>query len=154
MSDTKRIKTNSGVNFGNNDIIRQISFYLNQSDKIEMAKTSSDVNDVVKNLLPTSTEYVTTVKPNLISIFKEHNGVYSSPINTFKPTEYGFGDFYVSMFDHISDNEDKNYYFKWRMWQVNKSSKNRFHKNKNINCLLYTSPSPRDQRGSRMPSSA
>ena len=25
---------------------------------------------------------------------------------------------------------------------------------KNICCLLYTSPSPRDQRGSRMPSSA
>ena len=25
---------------------------------------------------------------------------------------------------------------------------------KSINCLLYTSPSPRDQRGSRMPSSA
>ena len=24
----------------------------------------------------------------------------------------------------------------------------------NLNCLLYTSPSPRDQRGSRMPSSA
>ena len=27
-------------------------------------------------------------------------------------------------------------------------------KNKDIACLLYTSPSPRDQRGSRMPSSA
>ena len=26
--------------------------------------------------------------------------------------------------------------------------------NKSITCLLYTSPSPRDQRGSRMPSSA
>ena len=26
--------------------------------------------------------------------------------------------------------------------------------NKYFNCLLYTSPSPRDQRGSRMPSSA
>ena len=25
---------------------------------------------------------------------------------------------------------------------------------KNCDCLLYTSPSPRDQRGSRMPSSA
>ena len=25
---------------------------------------------------------------------------------------------------------------------------------RNITCLLYTSPSPRDQRGSRMPSSA
>ena len=28
------------------------------------------------------------------------------------------------------------------------------HNMKNIACLLYTSPSPRDQRGSRMPSSA
>ena len=27
-------------------------------------------------------------------------------------------------------------------------------KQKPISCLLYTSPSPRDQRGSRMPSSA
>ena len=27
-------------------------------------------------------------------------------------------------------------------------------KNYNMTCLLYTSPSPRDQRGSRMPSSA
>ena len=30
---------------------------------------------------------------------------------------------------------------------------NKFHKMSRI-CLLYTSPSPRDQRGSRMPSSA
>ena len=28
------------------------------------------------------------------------------------------------------------------------------HLHDNMNCLLYTSPSPRDQRGSRMPSSA
>ena len=28
------------------------------------------------------------------------------------------------------------------------------HKDKRYTCLLYTSPSPRDQRGSRMPSSA
>ena len=27
-------------------------------------------------------------------------------------------------------------------------------KDRNTGCLLYTSPSPRDQRGSRMPSSA
>ena len=31
---------------------------------------------------------------------------------------------------------------------------NQGHKKQHINCLLYTSPSPRDQRGSRMPSSA
>ena len=29
-----------------------------------------------------------------------------------------------------------------------------FYKDENKSCLLYTSPSPRDQRGSRMPSSA
>ena len=29
-----------------------------------------------------------------------------------------------------------------------------FHSHHIIDCLLYTSPSPRDQRGSRMPSSA
>ena len=28
------------------------------------------------------------------------------------------------------------------------------HRMEEFNCLLYTSPSPRDQRGSRMPSSA
>ena len=38
---------------------------------------------------------------------------------------------------YISNDGGKN-------WQVNKLS----------SCLLYTSPSPRDQRGSRMPSSA
>ena len=32
--------------------------------------------------------------------------------------------------------------------------KERFHLDKPVPCLLYTSPSPRDQRGSRMPSSA
>ena len=127
-----------GVNFGNNDVIRQISFYLNQSDKIEMAKTSSGVNEVVKNLLPTSTEYVTTVKPNLISIFKEHNGVYSTPIDRFKPTKYGFCDFYVSMFDHISGNEDKHYYYKWRTYKIN--SKDRKHMNKNINLPINDIP--------------
>ena len=31
---------------------------------------------------------------------------------------------------------------------------NEFHKAKGFSCLLYTSPSPRDQLTSRMPSSA
>ena len=31
---------------------------------------------------------------------------------------------------------------------------NNYEEAKNKGCLLYTSPSPRDQRGSRMPSSA
>ena len=34
------------------------------------------------------------------------------------------------------------------------SQNNTIDGNKSIVCLLYTSPSPRDQRGSRMPSSA
>ena len=50
-------------------------------------------------------------------------------------------DFYVSksnkqIFDLLN---------KWPKWEKNFL---------NISCLLYTSPSPRDQSGSRMPSSA
>ena len=37
---------------------------------------------------------------------------------------------------------------------VNGDLDQRISGNLNISCLLYTSPSPRDQRGSRMPSSA
>ena len=33
-------------------------------------------------------------------------------------------------------------------------AKKKFEANQSTSCLLYTSPSPRDQRGSRMPSSA
>ena len=33
-------------------------------------------------------------------------------------------------------------------------SKGQYGTTKDMSCLLYTSPSPRDQRGSRMPSSA
>ena len=53
---------------------------------------------------------------------------------------------------------------KWIIKQIMKVFKKLLSKNKNIDttlekflsnlCLLYTSPSPRDQRGSRMPSSA
>ena len=39
-------------------------------------------------------------------------------------------------------------YYKLRLWSVSP------HLARALGCLLYTSPSPRDQRGSRMPSSA
>ena len=39
------------------------------------------------------------------------------------------------------------------IFPANPASKSPFQEQQ-INCLLYTSPSPRDQRGSRMPSSA
>ena len=37
---------------------------------------------------------------------------------------------------------------------VDRLEKRNWLSRKKIDCLLYTSPSPRDQRGSRMPSSA
>ena len=37
----------------------------------------------------------------------------------------------------------------WSDWPLKK-----YREENNTDCLLYTSPSPRDQRGSRMPSSA
>ena len=39
-------------------------------------------------------------------------------------------------------------------WQIIRQVKPKLHRIIKKVCLLYTSPSPRDQRGSRMPSSA
>ena len=39
-------------------------------------------------------------------------------------------------------------------WSYNKECRARINPQTSTTCLLYTSPSPRDQRGSRMPSSA
>ena len=39
-------------------------------------------------------------------------------------------------------------------WSLDEYQKAIEYHEKHLNCLLYTSPSPRDQRGSRMPSSA
>ena len=43
---------------------------------------------------------------------------------------------------------------RWRRQQVNGSMRDEIMPNNIIICLLYTSPSPRDKRQSRMPSSA
>ena len=52
----------------------------------------------------------------------------------------------ASLFSHLAASEDKN---------EREFSLQQIETFKNISaCLLYTSPSPRDQRGSRMPSSA
>ena len=58
----------------------------------------------------------------------------------------GFEDELISYLDNSGGTEFLQAYFQWQ---------NRFASQWQINtCLLYTSPSPRDQRGSRMPSSA
>ena len=53
---------------------------------------------------------------------------------------------YSKAYDSLVDEEDTNDHLK-------QAFRTRFQSNLNT-CLLYTSPSPRDQRGSRMPSSA
>ena len=41
-----------------------------------------------------------------------------------------------------------------RIWDRDENGRTMFYDAQAWHCLLYTSPSPRDQRGSRMPSSA
>lgn len=118
-----------GDNFGNVDVVRQVSFYLNQRDKIAMATSARGVNKILREMLPTATRYVTTVKPNLMSIFSFENGAYSSPIETFQLSEYGnFGNFYQSLITHVGANEDKEYYASWLEHQLRmrkRSARNR-----------------------------
>lgn len=103
-----------GDNFGNADVVRRVSFFLNQRDKIAMATSTKGVSQALVRYLPTSSSYVTTVKPHLVSAFTVDNGVYSAPIETFKLNRYGcFGNFYESMITHVGANEDKDFYSAW-----------------------------------------
>lgn len=108
-----------GDNFGNADIARQVAFFLNQRDKIAMSTSARGVREVVKHLLPTSTKYVTTVKPNFVSLFSLDNGVYSAPIGTFRADPDGFFDsFAESMIKHTGCNEDSDFYLAWYTHQL------------------------------------
>ena len=109
-----------GDHFGNQDITRQVSFFLDQGDKCAMSTSARGVNDVLKEFLPTPIRYVTTVKPNLVSTFSSNSGVYSSPIEIFQVSQYGnFGNFYQSMITHVGANEGKDYYSAWYERQLN-----------------------------------
>ena len=66
---------------------------------------------------------------------------------------YWRGWFYSTDFVDVAVKDVKQYYVSSKPNQYGKNIAQRF--NRDIkDCLLYTSPSPRDQRGSRMPSSA
>lgn len=103
-----------GINFGNEDVMRRVSFFLNQRDKIAMSTSSRRVHQVLKHFLPTASEYVTTVKPSLLPVPSSDNGVYVIPIGTFKATPDGFFDSFIdSMIVHTGCNEENDYYLAW-----------------------------------------
>lgn len=104
-----------GDNFCNQDVVRLLSFFLNQRDKIALSESARGVHQALLSFLPTAKKYITTVKPNLMSAFSSgDNGVYSTPLKTFQVSKYGnFGDFYTSMITHVGSNEDKDYYPAW-----------------------------------------
>ena len=97
-----------GNNFINEDATRFISDFLNQGEKIEMAKTAKDTNQVLKERLPDKTHYVTTVRPNCFSTCVEKNGVYK--IHRDITTGDTVDD---DMLTHIGSNEDEDYLHFW-----------------------------------------
>ena len=103
-----------GVNFGNEDVMRRVSFFLNQRDKIAMSTSSRRVHQVLEHFLPTASEYVTTVKPNLLPVPSSDNGVYVIRIGIFPANPDGFFDSFIdSMIVHTGCNEEKDYYLAW-----------------------------------------
>ena len=68
-----------------------------------------------------------------------------------------YGAIGTSLYFYIDSNKKYHQYrdaYKRRLEGYNDDKFNYLDTNRLITCLLYTSPSPRDQRGSRMPSSA
>lgn len=103
-----------GDDFGNADVVRKVSFFLNQRDKIALSTSTKGVHKTVAMFLPTSTEYVTTVKPNLVSMFSFNHGVYSAQIQTL-----GLKDgFTETMVTYAGSNEDNDYSLQWYMYHV------------------------------------
>ena len=78
--------------------------------------------------------------------------------NKLKPTFYEFWDHSLDMMDRIEDMAVKREESNPSVYDIpdddDRAKKPMDNKPRRRICLLYTSPSPRDQRGSRMPSSA
>ncbi|CAM9139846.1 unnamed protein product [Ectocarpus sp. 8 AP-2014] len=110
----------SNLNSLDENVVRHLSLFLNQRDKIALATSARCYIGALECLLPTATNYVTTVKPNLMSAFSSENGVYSTPLETFHVSEYGnyFGNFYQSLITHVGANEDRDYYAAWLEQQL------------------------------------
>ncbi|CAM9095776.1 unnamed protein product [Ectocarpus sp. 12 AP-2014] len=103
-----------GDHFINQDVMRAVSFFLNQRDKIATSTSASSVHRVLKHFLPPCSTYITTVRPNFLWAFSSDNGVYSAPIKTFAANPDGYFDSYVeSMIKHMGCNEDSDYYLAW-----------------------------------------
>lgn len=119
----------STLNHLGEDMVRHLSLFLSQPDKIALSTSARFHHNALKCLLPTSRNYVTTVKPNLMSVFSGDYGVYSTPLETFKVSAYGnFGNFYQSLITHVGANEDRDYYSAWlehRLGLGNGSARNR-----------------------------
>lgn len=124
---------------------RHISFFVNQRDKIAMATSTKVVYEALREMLPTSTKYITTVKPNLISTFSSGSGVYSASISNFQISKYrNFGNFHQSMITHVGANEDRDYYAAWHEWHLKLAKGSARNKRHEID-LYITDLSSRDE---------
>ncbi|CAN0500636.1 unnamed protein product [Ectocarpus sp. 8 AP-2014] len=79
-----------------------------------MSTSSRRVHQALKHFLPTASEYVTTVKPNLLPVPSSDNGVYVIPVGMFNAQPDGFFDSFTdAMIVHTGCNEEKDYYLSW-----------------------------------------
>ena len=88
--------------------------------------------------------------------FHERNSIKISDLSDLNEKNAPFIIPTISALDHIStlvltNQEEINF---WQTGRIIKFDANNFVKSRSFDCLLYTSPSPRDKRQSRMPSSA
>ena len=145
--------------FVSNSLFAQASI-LSNGDWYKIGVVESGIFKIDKNFLEKNNISSNNIDPNKIQVYGSgYNGALpqlNSESNKINPEEiqikiYGNSD------DIFDDNEFIYFYLQSPDKIYFDYESNKVKTEKNIytdTCLLYTSPSPRDQRGSRMPSSA
>ena len=133
-------KTNSGDALK----IQQLSQQLNHHSRLYYQDAAPEVSDAEFDNLLDQLKKLEAANPDLIAPDSPTQRVGGAPLDGFEQRQHLVPMLSIEDIHELKDDELK---------ELQQTSPNATRSH-NLTCLLYTSPSPRDQRGSRMPSSA
>ena len=97
--------------------------------------------------------------PKLVEALERYAVKMKLPLGSVNPAEYNDkkDELLATLHTELRQFQDKTGPYSrdyiWKACEIERGESHLWHRQYSL-CLLYTSPSPRDQRGSRMPSSA
>ena len=157
--DLEKAKIIKG-NFDSKDFLSRYAVVRNNDSNFLQASFEEDI--VMSQFIENGISFIGRNRPIIFLDIQIDNG-FDKPFKIESiPYETRLESSIKRIFDDIS--EKRGLFFEFPQNTINLDNKNYFFENENDNdfdqykydylCLLYTSPSPRDKRQSRMPSSA